>query len=131
MTDAANGISGFATPSHRSRGHPNCNLHMLQECSQLIRIIGIVAPRREVEPQSTRLEEREIRGTGLLGRSAGHPCVPRSCDPPCSAMRPTADRSSQISLTPGKDKSSAKSMVTDSHVASLAELCRTVSSSRG
>ena len=48
--DASNGIGGEGKSVAPEPVDRNCNLDMLQEGSQPIRIIRIVAPRREVEP---------------------------------------------------------------------------------
>ena len=75
--DAPNGIGGERKSVAPEPVDRDCNLHMLQEGSQPIRIIGIVAPRCEVEPHSARLDNRVIRGTGLLSSSAGNlVCAP-------------------------------------------------------
>ena len=70
--DASNGIGGQGKSVAPEPVDRDRNLHMLQEGLQPIRIIGIVAPRREVEPQSAGLDNCVIRGTGLLGSSAGN-----------------------------------------------------------
>ena len=70
--DASDGIGGEGESVAPEPVDRDRDLDMLQEASQPIRIIGIVTPRSEVESQSARLDNRVVRGTGLLGSSAGN-----------------------------------------------------------
>ena len=63
-----------------------------------------------MDSQSDRLNDGVVRRSRPFGRQSAKWSVPRSCDPPCSAMKPTAERRTHSSLTPGRLRSSARSM---------------------
>ena len=63
-----------------------------------------------MDSQPAWLNDGVIRGADCSAARLASWSVPRSCDPPWSAMKPTEERKTHSSLTPGKLRSSARSI---------------------